>query len=281
MVELCMGVPVIVPTKADEGFHLSGTSLRRALESNPRTSAIILCNPSNPTGKNMARDHLREIADVLADFPSVAIISDEIYERLVYDGEEHWSFVSVAPELYDRTITINGCSKSHAMTGFRIGYCATSAFLSKHIAKLQSQLTSCASSISQAAALAALEDPRIDASHWLQSRVRELQEKRDLALELLNVIPDVAVDKPTGAFYLLPDVHRYYGRSVALEDGTQAVIRNSNDLCETLLRVEKVALVPGSCFGDDRCVRISYAASKDVIREAIPRLARFLRSLRS
>lgn len=229
----------------------------------------------------MAREHLREIADVLADFPSVAIISDEIYERLVYDGEEHWSFVSVAPELFDRTITINGCSKSHAMTGFRIGYCASSTFLSKHIAKLQSQLTSCASSISQAAALAALEDPRIEASHWLQSRVRELQEKRDLALELLNSIPDVVVDKPTGAFYLLPDVHRYYGRSVALGDGTQTVINNSDDLCETLLRVEKVAFVPGSCFGDDRCVRISYAASKDVIREAIPRFARFLGSLRS
>lgn len=227
----------------------------------------------------MARDHLREIADVLADFPSISIISDEIYERLVYDGEEHWSFAAVAPELYNRTITINGCSKSHAMTGFRIGYCATSTLLSQQIAKLQSQLTSCASSISQAAALAALQDPRIESSHWLQTKVQELQEKRDLALELLALIPDLVVNKPTGAFYLLPDVHRYYGRSVTLDDGTLAVIHNSNDLCEALLRIEKVAFVPGSCFGDDRCVRMSYATSKGVIREAITRFARFLRSL--
>lgn len=268
-----------IPTKASEGFRLSGSVLRETLVNNPSTSAIILCNPSNPTGRNADRENIREIADVLKDFPRVAVISDEIYERLVYDGESHYSFSSVAPELFDRTITINGCSKSHAMTGYRIGYCATSLYLATQISKLQSQLTSCASGISQAAALAALEDPSIPQSMWLETRISELQNKRDLALSLLQRIPGINVSKPTGAFYLLPDVHFYYGRSYSFTDGSSMQINSSHDLCVALLQAERVALVPGESFGDDRCVRLSYATSLDVIEQALTRFHRFLVAL--
>lgn len=280
MVKLCQAETVMVPTTVDMGYRLTATALRQALQDNPCTSAIILCNPSNPTGRNTDRENIREIAMVLQEFPQVAVISDEIYERLVYDGDTHHSFAAVAPELFDRTITINGCSKSHAMTGYRIGYCAAATPIARQIAKLQSQMTSCASAISQAAALAALEDVSIVQSGWLEQRLKELQEKRDLAVKLLREIPNIDIPVPTGAFYLLPDVHHYYGKRHTFADGSTLLINNSHDLCVALLKSERVGMVPGESFGDDRCVRLSYATSLGVIEQALIRFKSFLLALR-
>lgn len=280
MVSLCHAKPVIVQTQPQTGFTLTPELLRQALEANPQTSAIILCNPSNPSGRNADRLNLRQLADVLLDFPNVAVISDEIYERLVYDGQTHHSFAAVAPDLFHRTITINGQSKSHAMTGYRIGFTASDTLLAKQIAKLQSQLTSCSSAIAQQAALAAIEHPSIAETKWLEHRLKELQEKRDLAVSLLRDIPHVTCKTPTGAFYLLPDVSAYYGKKyIDNKTGKTEHIKDGSDLCVALLQQECVGLVPGEAFGSDACVRLSYATSKDVIREALTRLKKFLLSL--
>ena len=228
----------------------------------------------------MDRNNLQTIADTLEDFPNVLVISDEIYERLTYDQHEHVSFASISPAMYDRTVTINGFSKSHAMTGYRVGYSASNLQVAKAIGKLQSQMTSCASSISQQAAIAALSNPFIESSHWMEQRVQELQQKRDYAYKLLLDIPQVTCPKPTGAFYLLPDVSAYYGRRYTHSDGEKMRITNSHEMCVALLKAESVALVSGEAFGDDRCVRLSYATSRDVIEQALVRFKRFLLALK-
>ena len=236
MVKMCQALPVDVETSARDGYALTGPALRRALASNPKTSAIILCNPSNPTGCVMSEKQLREVADILLDYPRVTIISDEIYERLTYDTP-HVSFASL-PGMLHRTITINGFSKSHSMTGYRIGYAAAPLYIAKACGKLQSQMTSCASSIAQHAALAALNE--VD-DGWMAARRGELQAKRDLAHRLVQALPHTQCGLPSGAFYLLFDVSYFFGSVTA--DGR--AVRDSHDLCLELLRCEQVALGSG------------------------------------
>lgn len=280
MVKMCGAEPVFVPTYAQQGYTLTPSALSQTLAAHPRATCLILCNPSNPTGCNIDDESLHALALVLEQHPQLTVISDEIYERLVYDQQQHVSLASLAsPALFDRIVTVNGFSKSHAMTGYRVGYCATSKALAKEIGKLQSQTTSCASSISQAAALAALTDPAIAQTRWLETRVQELQSKRDLALSLLQEIPHVSCPKPSGAFYLLPDVQHYFDSSYTFQDGTQMQVRNSHELSVALLKAEGVALVAGEAFGDDRTVRLSYATSKEVLTESLKRLKRFLLAL--
>jgi aspartate aminotransferase len=209
------------------------------------------------------------------------VISDEIYERLVYDGKIHTSFASLSDSLFDRTITINGFSKSHAMTGYRVGYSASNTMIAKAIGKIQSQMTSCASSVSQAAALCALQSTEIQSENWLQHRVYELQEKRDLAYQLILDIPQVTCPKPTGAFYLLPDVSKYYGKNFHDNETGQSIkVTNSHELCMLLLKSKGVAMVSGEAFGDDNCIRLSYATSKEIITESLSRLKDFLLQLK-
>ena len=198
------------------------------------------------------------------------VISDEIYERLTYDVP-HTSFASL-PGMFDRTVTVNGFSKSHSMTGYRLGYSASGTQVAKANSKIQSQMTSCASSISQYAGLVALRDVP-DA--WMQERVQELKQKRDFAYSLLLKIPHISCPKPDGAFYLLPDISFYYNRST--KNGKK--VSNSHELCLELLREQGVALVSGDAFGADKCLRISYAASFDLIENSIVRLSSFLASL--
>jgi aspartate/methionine/tyrosine aminotransferase len=280
MVQLCHATPVIVHTEAHTGFTLTPEILRQSLEENPKTSAIILCNPSNPSGRNADRTNLRALAEVLFEYPQVAVISDEIYERLVYDGQSHYSFANIAPEMFDRIITINGQSKSHAMTGYRVGFTASCTALAKQIAKLQSQMTSCASAIAQAAALAALEDPSIAETHWLEDRLEQLTNKRNLAMKLLNDIPKVSCITPTGAFYLMPDISAYFGkRFVDPITHEVTIIKDSSDICVLLLKNYCVGMVPGEAFGCPNCVRLSYAASMRTIEEALTRLRSFILSL--
>jgi aspartate/methionine/tyrosine aminotransferase len=272
MVKMCQANPVIVSTTAVENYVLTAKSLQSALESNPKISCLILCNPSNPTGSLMTAAQLAELVGVLEAYPSVSILSDEIYDRLVYDGMKHSSIASY-PSLYERTITINGFSKSYAMTGYRLGYSASSIAIAKACSKIQSQITSCASSISQAAGYAALSEVE---ESWFQDRLQELQRKRDLAYSLLQGIPNISCPKPQGAFYLLPDVSAYFHSKTSTDES----ISNSHELCLQLLKQEQVAVVSGDAFGAPSCLRLSYATSEDVIIESITRMKKFLLSLR-
>ena len=272
MVKMCGAEPVVVKTSASNGYILSGKDLRYALESSKKKiSCLIFCNPSNPTGGVANKQQLDEIASVLRDFPDVIVVADEIYERLVYDIN-HTSFASLEG-MYDRTVVINGFSKSHSMTGYRIGYSASALDIAKAVGKLQSQMTSCASSVGQEAARVALTEV---GEGWIVDRVKELKAKRDLAYQLLLSIPHLTCPKPDGAFYLLPDVSHYYGRKTT----TGTVVNDSHTLCLELLRFQQVALVSGDAFGDDRCIRLSYAASEELITNSINRLGDFLNSLK-
>ncbi|KAJ1396608.1 pyridoxal phosphate-dependent transferase, partial [Ochromonadaceae sp. CCMP2298] len=279
MVRMCGASSVVLPTLAAEDYSLTGAALRQALEQQPRARVLILCNPSNPSGCVSSEQSLLEIAAVLRDFPQVVVLSDEIYERLTYEPEHpHLSFAAI-PGMHGRTVTINGFSKSHSMTGYRIGYLAAPLRVAKAAAKVQSQITSCASSVSQHAALAALSMPD-GGSQWLRERLGELRGKRDLAYSLLQDIPGVSCPLPRGAFYLLPDVSSHFGKRMPATAGAAGVVvRDSTDLCLQLLRAEGVALVPGDAFGAPATVRISYAASEQLLQGALTRLGRFLAAL--
>lgn len=304
MVKMCGAVPITLKTSAKDRYALLPEQLEACLaKEGDQVSAIILCNPSNPTGCLMTEAQQQSIGKVLENYPKVnavvharvmalslitaclsqvVVISDEIYERLVYDNLAHVSFAKANPTLADRTVTINGFSKSHAMTGFRLGYSASSLAIAKQINKIQSQLTSCASSIAQYAITKVLGDERVNKeidNEWMKNAVRTLQKKRDFVAEGLSAIPHVHVAQSQGAFYLFPEVSAYYGKRYTGEDGQEKVIANSHDLCLTLLSAEGVALVPGEAFGDEACVRISYATSQDILEEAVKRMQRFFSAL--
>mmetsp|Transcript_26755 Transcript_26755/g.64182 ORF Transcript_26755/g.64182 Transcript_26755/m.64182 type:complete len:463 (+) Transcript_26755:130-1518(+) len=256
--------PVILETRVEDGYLIDPGALDECLREHPKAKVLMLCNPSNPTGGVHSTELLIEMAKVLEKYPDVVILADEIYERLVYtDGGKCTSFASL-PGMFHRTITINGFSKSHAMTGFRLGYLAAPARYAKAASVLQGQITSCASSVSQAAGVAALRD--VDES-WLTDNARIMREKRDYVLKELSTMEgaEVAVP-PDGAFYVLPDVSGYY-------DG------DDTTLCLDLLKEKKLALVPGSSFGAPGTVRISYATSKEELGVAMTKLREFLEAL--
>jgi aspartate/methionine/tyrosine aminotransferase len=221
---------------------------------------LILCNPSNPTGGVYSAEHLQTLTEVLLDYPNVAVLSDEIYERLVYGTDECPSFAA-QPNMFHRTLTVNGFSKAYAMTGLRLGYLAAPAHLARAVTTIQSQLTSCAGSLSQAAGLAALT---LVTDEDLKVNVEIMRVKRDYVLEQLATMPGVHVAvPPAGAFYVLPDVQGYY-------NGDDA------ELCLDLLKSKKLALVPGSSFGAPGTVRISYATSMEELEVAMDKLRSFL-----
>uniref|UniRef100_A0A7S4PSL8 Aminotransferase class I/classII large domain-containing protein n=1 Tax=Alexandrium monilatum TaxID=311494 RepID=A0A7S4PSL8_9DINO len=271
IVKLSGAKPVLVQTSAEQGYALTPGALEAALT--PKTRMLIICNPSNPTGGAMSKAELEALAEVLRrpEHRNVYVMSDEIYERICFDGLEHTSFAALEG-MRERTLTINGFSKAYAMTGYRLGYLAAPAPIVKAATKLQSQITSCAASISQFAGIAALQSPR----EIIDGHVAELQAKRDAALALLVAIEGVKCPKPGGAFYLLPDVSHYFGRKTA----TGEVVADANTLCLHLLQEYKVALVPGEAFGAPRCIRISYAATLENINDAIGKLGTCLRALK-
>jgi aspartate/methionine/tyrosine aminotransferase len=284
MVKMCYGEPVILPTDASNNFCLQPEVLRQTLldisTHGGLVACIILCNPHNPTGSVPTRLQLEALAEVLRDYPQVVVISDEIYERLLHDDAEHTSIASLEG-MSERTVTVNGPSKAFSMTGFRIGYCVAPLVLAKAMGKLQSQITSCASSVSQYAALAALTVVGKTNPNWLPSRLAELTTQRDLAHKLLVAIPHVHCTKPNGAFYLFPDVSHYFGKRLVGEGGRESVvIGDAHRLCVELLRSQHVALVPGDAFGAPNNVRLCYAADQCTIKEAIGGLKIFLESLR-
>ncbi|MFZ5648498.1 MAG: pyridoxal phosphate-dependent aminotransferase [Bacillota bacterium] len=263
-IKLAGAVPIIVQTRASNGFKLTTEELESVLT--PRTRLILLNSPSNPTGAVYTRGELEALGEILLR-QKVSIISDEIYEKLIYDGMEHVSIASLSTELKELTVVINGVSKSYAMTGWRIGYAAAPQAVAKAMADLQSHSTSNPTSIAQAASVAAL----LGSQEKLFEMVREFNSRRDYMLERVNAVPGLSCARPSGAFYLFPDMSSFIGRHY---EGRK--ISGSSDLAAILLEEAMVALVPGVAFGDDRCFRLSYATSMERIREGMDRIEKVL-----
>lgn len=267
MVKMAGGVPVFVPGAAEDGFKPSLSALRAACT--PRTVAMILNSPSNPTGAIYTRQELEGIA-ALAVEKQFYIISDEIYEELTYDGAQHISIASLGKEIYEQTIVINGMSKAHAMTGWRIGYSAAPVPVAKVIANYQSHATSNANTIAQWASVAALTGPRDD----LEAMVREFAARRDYLCDRIEAIPGLGCVRPGGAFYVMMRVSGLYGKSYEGQ-----AIQNSMDFAGVLLDKAQVAVVPGVAFGADEYVRLSYATSRESIEKGMDRIAAFVQKL--
>lgn len=269
MVKLAQGTPVPIRTSFADHFKMTAEQLRNHIT--PNTKALILCSPSNPTGTCYTLKELKEIAEVLKEYPDILIFSDEIYEYIVFNGE-HVSILNAAPELQDRTVVINGFSKGFAMTGWRLGYAAGPKAIINALAKIQSQETSAPSSISQKAGIAAYTGTMAPVA-----RMRDaFLERRDYMVKALNEIDGVDCFTPSGAFYLFPDIRAFIGRSTP--SGT--TIKTSTDLCLYLLEDHGVAAVPGDAFGEPGGLRISYAASMEQLKEAIHRLTNGFNALK-
>lgn len=270
IVQLAEGTPVFVPCSQNNGFKLRAEDLEAAIT--PKTKWFFLNSPSNPTGAAYSAEDLRPICDVLLKHPHVWVFTDDIYEKLVYDGFKPATIVQVEPALRSRTITMNGCSKAYAMTGWRIGFCGAPVELIKAMDKLQSQSTSNTSSISQAAAVAALNGPE-DA---LVEMTKVYKGRRDLVVELLNQAEGLTCPKPEGAFYVFPSMQGCIGKTTS--KGVK--INNDEDFVIALLDEEGVAAVHGSAFVYPGHFRISYATSTEALREACTRIQRFCAALK-
>jgi aspartate aminotransferase len=260
------GKPVIIQTSIDSDFKVTPAQLEAALT--PRTRVLIFNSPSNPTGMVYTREEMGALVKVLEKYPQVIIISDEIYEHITFSGK-HVSMASFS-SICDRVVTVNGVSKGYAMTGWRIGYIGGPLWLAKACNKLQGQFTSGVSSISQRAALAA-----ITSKSGSKERMREaFLRRRDLICRLLGEIPGLKVRVPQGAFYVMPDISNFIGNSF-----NGRVMKSANDLTFYLLEEASVAMVSGTAFGADNCIRISYATSDDRIIEAVRRIKEALAKL--
>jgi aspartate/methionine/tyrosine aminotransferase len=268
-VSLAGGKSVIVPTKEENGFLLTPEGLKSAIT--PATKALILNNPSNPTGAGYPRHALETLADVVME-EDIYVIADEIYEKLVYDDFRFHSFASLGDEIKKKTIVINGVSKSYSMTGWRIGYAAGPPEIIDAMAKIQSHSTSNPCSISQKASLEALNGPQYDVAKM----VAEFQRRRNYALMRLQSIPEVSCHKPQGAFYLFPNFSFSYEK-----EHNNMTIRNSYGLAYFLLKEAKVAIVPGDAFGMDTCIRISYATSMENLEKGLDRIIQAVAKLKT
>ncbi len=270
IVTLAEGVPVFVPCGQNAGFKMTGEQLEAAIT--PKTKWFILNNPSNPTGAAYNAAELKQLTDVLLRHPDVWIFTDDIYEKLAYDGFTPATIVQVEPKLRDRTITMNGCSKGYAMTGWRIGFAGAPLALIKAMDKLQGQSTSNTSSISQAAAVEALNGPQ----ESIGGMVEVYKRRRNMVVEMLNQAPGLRCHKPEGAFYVFPDMNGCVGKTT--KGGR--LITTDKDFVEALLEEEGVATVHGDAFIYPGHFRISYATSDEALREACTRIKRFCEGMR-
>jgi aspartate aminotransferase len=269
MVRIADGTPVDVLCREDNGFRLDAADLERAIT--PRTRWLLLNSPSNPTGAAYSAAQLRPILDVLKRHPHVWLMADDIYEHLIYDGMPFVTAAALEPSLKSRTLTVNGVSKAYAMTGWRVGYGGGPRELIAAMAVVQSQSTTNPSSVSQAAAIAALTGPQ----DVLIERRAAFQRRRDIVVDALNAIDGVTCRRPEGAFYTYASCAGLIGRRAP--DGT--VIDSDVAFCRFLLERHDVAVVPGSCFGLAPYFRLSYATSEQNLREAMMRIAKACREL--
>ena len=267
MVKLAEGTPVTIPASIEQDFKITPAQLEAAIT--PKTKALILCSPSNPTGSVYNAEELAGLAEVLKKYPEIIIIADEIYEHINYMGKHH--SIAQIDGMKDRTVIVNGVSKAYAMTGWRIGFIAGPQWIVKAVNDLQGQYTSGPCSVSQKAAEAAYTGT--------QEPVKEMREaferRRNMIVELAKEVPGFEVNVPEGAFYLFPKCSYYYGKS----DGTRT-INDSDDLAMYLLEVGHVACVGGTSFGAPECIRMSYATSDENIVEAIKRIKNALAALK-
>ena len=262
MIQLAEGIPVMVNGSIENDYKASVSQIKSAI--NSKTKAIIFSSPCNPTGSVFSREELEAIAGMLQSHPDIIVLSDEIYEMINFT-DQHTS-IGALPGMQERTVTINGFSKGYAMTGWRVGYAGAPTWLAKAANKMQGQITSANSSISQRAALAALNAPK-DASHAMAKAYRE---RRELVFQLLKEIPGFKVNYPEGAFYFFPDVSAYFRKGQ---------IQNSTDLCMYILGEAQLSLVTGEAFGAPNCLRLSYAASEEELKIAIKRMKEALAKL--
>ncbi|MBU2922896.1 pyridoxal phosphate-dependent aminotransferase [Winogradskyella psychrotolerans] len=259
IVKLSDGVPVEVQTSIDNDFKMTAEQLEAAIT--PKTKMIWYSSPCNPSGSVYSKEELRTLADVLKKHPHIYVVSDEIYEHINFKGG-HFSMAEF-DDMYDRTVTVNGVSKAFAMTGWRIGYIGAPDWIARACNKMQGQITSGANCIAQRAVITALEaDPS-----RIKYMVDEFKERRKLILDLLSEIEGFKTNEPEGAFYVFPNVSSYFGKTIKGK-----TINNASDFSLFLLEEALVATVTGEAFGNPDCIRISYAASQDNIKEAIKRI---------
>ena len=260
IVKLADGVPVEVATSIETDFKMTAAQLEAAIT--PKTKMLWYSSPCNPSGSIYSEQELRALADVLQKHPQIIVVSDEIYEHINYGVTAHASMAAFE-DMYDRTVTVNGVAKAFAMTGWRIGYIGAPDFIARACNKLQGQVTSGANCIAQRAVITALNE----SPDRIQYMVKEFEGRRKLILNLLNAIDGFTCNEPEGAFYVFPDVSAFFGKTL---NGT--TINNASDFAMYLLEAANVATVTGDAFGNGKCIRISYAASEDEIKEAIARI---------
>jgi aspartate aminotransferase len=270
IVSLADGTPVIIPCSQNSGFKLRPEDLEAAIT--PKTKWLMLNSPSNPSGAAYAAEELRALAAVLLKHPHVWVLTDDIYEKLVYDDFEFATIAQVEPGLRDRTLTMNGCSKAYAMTGWRIGFCGGPAALIKAMDKLQSQSTSSTSSISQAAAVEALNGPQ----DFLGEMTAVYQTRRNLVVSMLNTAPGLNCHKPEGAFYVFPAIHGCIGKT----SRSGVTITDDESFVTALLAEEGVAAVHGTAFMYPGHFRVSYATDTESLRKACERIQHFCEGLK-
>jgi len=270
IVQFAGGTPVIIKAGADQAYKIRPEQLEAAIT--PKTRWVILNSPSNPTGAGYSAAELKALGEVIERHPHVWVMADDMYEHIVYDDFKFATIAEVCPSLYERTLTVNGCSKAYSMTGWRIGYAAGPQWLIKGMAKLQSQSTSNPCSIAQAAATAALNGPQ----DFLKERAAAFQRRRDLVVAGLNAIPGIHCPTPEGAFYVYPDVSGLIGKTTP----AGLVIENDEMLVGHLLDNARVAAVHGGAFGLEPAFRVSYATSDALLTEACNRIAEACAALR-
>lgn len=258
MVKLAGGVPVIVPTDAASGYKITPELLRKSIT--PNTKLFVLNSPSNPTGMVYTPAEVKALAQVVVE-QDILVVSDEIYEKILYDGAEHLSIGAVGPEIFERTIISNGFAKAYSMTGWRLGYLAGAVELIKAATTIQGHSTSNVCTFAQYGAIAALETSQDCVEEMRQAFAK----RREVMFERLNAIPGLKCPKPDGAFYLFPDISNTGLKSL--------------EFCDALLEAKQVAVIPGIAFGADDCIRLSYATDMESIEKGMDRLNQFVLSI--
>ena len=268
LVKLADGVPVFVETSKENNYKYTISDLEKA--TTDKTKAILINSPNNPTGTIYHEEELLEIANFAKEH-NLLIISDEIYEKLIYDGEKHISIAALNEDAYERTIVINGVSKTYAMTGWRLGYVAASEKITKLMTSIQSHMTSNVNTIAQYAAIEALNGPIED----LNNMIKEFENRRNFMIYKLEKLNEISIIKPSGAFYIMVNISAYLNTTFK-----EQIINNSVDFAKVLLEEEKVAVIPGAGFGLDDYIRLSYATSMDIIENGIDRISTFLSKIK-